>query len=219
MPFLRRRGNAASESDMRRHSLLDPLAAPAPKQPPPPFHSGSTTELPVVAEDLSASSIPPTSTDLPRDSISVASTYGGVPSIIEPSGPGSHAGSDYSNKHRRFSMLRFRNASDSQLAAKAKLHAAAQKPPPVPRRMCPAVTLPVAQPRTTIPSRYTNTWNGSSRDHHHRPNLPPRWPPKEDVPDELHSAIAPVWRDIQGRGRRCQPQAPRPRADPPDTWP
>ncbi|KAJ4306512.1 hypothetical protein N0V88_001316 [Collariella sp. IMI 366227] len=29
-------------------------------------------------------------------------------------------------------MLRFRNASDSQLAAKAKMHAAAQKPPPVP---------------------------------------------------------------------------------------
>jgi hypothetical protein len=38
------------------------------------------------------------------------------------------------SKHRRFSMLRFRNASDSQLATKAKQHAAAEKVPPIPRR-------------------------------------------------------------------------------------
>ncbi|KAK4042915.1 hypothetical protein C8A01DRAFT_13526 [Parachaetomium inaequale] len=124
----------ASESDMRRHSLVDTLAAPAPKQPP--FNAGSTAELPAltsVAEDLTSPNIPPSSADLPRDSISVASTHG-VPSIVEPSdGPASMNGSDYSHKHRRFSMLRFRNASDSQLAAKAKLHAAAEKPPPVPR--------------------------------------------------------------------------------------
>ncbi len=136
MPFLRRRGNVASETDMRRHSLLDTLAPPAPKQPP--FHSGSAAELPTltaVAEDSSPMSVPPPSVDLPRESISDASLHA-VPSIIEPSDRhGSLTGSDYSHKHRRFSMLRFRNASDSQLAAKAKLHAAAQKPPPVPRRM------------------------------------------------------------------------------------
>ncbi|KAL2191268.1 hypothetical protein L209DRAFT_699091 [Thermothelomyces heterothallicus CBS 203.75] len=134
MPFLRRRGNMASESDMRRHSLFDALAAPAPKQPP--FSSGSTTELPAlasVAENSSPSGISPPLGDLPRDSISVDSTHGN-PSIVEPSdGPASLTGSDYSQKHRRFSMLRFRNASDSQLAAKAKLHAATEKPPPVPR--------------------------------------------------------------------------------------
>ncbi|KAK3297564.1 uncharacterized protein B0H64DRAFT_339440 [Chaetomium fimeti] len=135
MPFLRRRGNMASESDMRRHSLLDTLSAPTPKQPT--FNnSGSTTDLPAlstVAEDSTSLRIPNSSADLPRDSISVASTHR-VPSIVEPcDGPASVAGSDHSHKRRRFSMLRFRNASDSQLAAKAKLHAAAQKPPPVPR--------------------------------------------------------------------------------------
>ncbi len=143
MPFLRRRGNVASESDMRRHSLLDALTAPAPKLPP--FHSGSTAELPAaltsVAEDSPSPSpspsAPSSSADLPRDSISIASIHP-VPSIIEPPSDrhGSLTGSDYSHRHRRFSMLRFRNASDSQLAAKAKLHAAAQKPPPVPRRTC-----------------------------------------------------------------------------------
>ena len=145
MPFLRRRVNMVSETDMRRHSVLDSLVAPATKQPPLP--SESTTELPAltpVAEDLPSSSDNPSSADLPRDSISVASSRA-VPSIIEPADEsGSLALPDYSNKHRRFSMLRFRNASDSQLAAKAKLHAAAQKPPPVPRRMCPSLALGVA---------------------------------------------------------------------------
>ncbi|KAL2140603.1 hypothetical protein VTI28DRAFT_3567 [Corynascus sepedonium] len=124
----------ASESDMRRHSLLDAFAAPAPKQPP--LTSGSTTELPPlasVAENSPPPGMPTPSDDLPRDSISVASTHGNR-SIAEPSnGPASLTGSEYSQKHRRFSMLRFRNASDSQLAAKARLHAAAEKPPPVPR--------------------------------------------------------------------------------------
>ncbi|KAL1842512.1 hypothetical protein VTJ49DRAFT_5118 [Mycothermus thermophilus] len=140
MPFLRRRGVMASESDMRRHSLFD--AVPLPKPPPPP-QSGSTSDLPTltsVAEDPSSfSAAPPSPPELPRDSISVVSTHGGVPAIVEPSegrpsdGAESQAVSDYSHKQRRFSMLRFRNASDSHLAAKAKLHAAAQKPPPVPR--------------------------------------------------------------------------------------
>lgn len=132
---------------MRRHSLFDSLATPAPK--PPPFSAGSAAEPPAlssVAEDATSPSAPPSSAGLPRDSISVASTHD-VPSIVEPSGapgPASLAGSDYSHKHRRFSMLRFRNASDSQLAAKAKLHAAAEKPPPVPRRTRPSHSLALA---------------------------------------------------------------------------
>lgn len=145
MPFLRRRGNMASETDMRRHSLLDSLAEPAPKQPS--HRSESNTELhglSSVAEDL------PPPTDLSRDSISVASSRA-VPSIVEPPEdpapvpvPVPVTTTDYSQKHRRFSMLRFRNASDSQLAAKAKLHAAAEEAPPVPRRMCPSLALAVA---------------------------------------------------------------------------
>ena len=160
MPFLRRRGHVASETDMRRHSHFESLAAPVPKQPP--FHTGSAAELhglTSVAEDSSAPSIP-------RDSISVASSHA-VPSIIEPfDGPAPLAATtttttttDYSQRHRRFSMLRFRNASDSQLAAKAKLHAAAEKPPPVPCRTCPLLLTPArALSETLVPGSIpTNT--------------------------------------------------------------
>ncbi|KAK3903347.1 hypothetical protein C8A05DRAFT_32929 [Staphylotrichum tortipilum] len=147
MPFLRRRGHVASETDMRRHSHFESLAAPLPKQPP--FHSGSAAELhglTSVAEDSAA----------PRDSISVASSRA-VPSIIEPfDGPAPLpiTSTDYSQKHRRFSMLRFRNASDSQLAAKAKLHAAAEQPPPVP---CPPEIIMTAPTFNTIgPKRKTS---------------------------------------------------------------
>ncbi|KAK4143762.1 uncharacterized protein C8A04DRAFT_37184 [Dichotomopilus funicola] len=150
-----------SESDMRRHSLLDSLATPAPK--PPPFSTGSAAEpsaLSSVAEDATSPSAPPSSSaGLPRDSISVASTHD-VPSIVEPSGapgPASLTGSDYSHKHRRFSMLRFRNASDSQLAAKAKLHAAAEKPPPVPRPPEIITTAPTFQPN--VPRKKTSRIN------------------------------------------------------------
>ncbi|KAL2266517.1 hypothetical protein VTJ83DRAFT_5869 [Remersonia thermophila] len=169
MPFLRRRGVMASESDMRRHSLFDAL--PLPKPPPPP-QSGSTSDLPAltsVAEDPSSfGATPPSPPELPRDSISVISTHGGVPAIVEPSegrpsdGAESQAVSDYSHKHRRFSMLRFRNASDSHLAAKAKLHAAAQKPPPVPRPPEIITTSPTFNEQL-IPRKKTSRINFAAR--------------------------------------------------------
>lgn len=37
-------------------------------------------------------------------------------------------------KHRRFSMLRFRNASDSQLSVRMRQQQLAEKPPPMPQR-------------------------------------------------------------------------------------
>ncbi|KXX81740.1 Protein transport protein sec73 [Madurella mycetomatis] len=146
MPFLRRRGNMASETDMRRHSLFDSLAVPVPKQSP--IRSESSTDLPAltsVAEDGPSPIVPASPADFPRDSISVASTNA-VPSVVDASdGPG-YPVPDESQKHRRFSMLRFRNASDSQLAAKAKLHAAAEKPPPVPRPPAIITTAPTFAP-------------------------------------------------------------------------
>ncbi|KAL2019976.1 hypothetical protein VTK56DRAFT_8976 [Thermocarpiscus australiensis] len=139
MPFLRRRGNMASETDMRRHSLLDSLAVPGQKQLPP--RSESSADLPAlasVAEDLPPPAAPsgpasPTAPVNPRDSMSVASIHANPPMGDGPEKAGCPRVSEETQKHRRFSMLRFRNASDSQLAAKAKMHAAAQKPPPVPR--------------------------------------------------------------------------------------
>ncbi|KAL2262805.1 hypothetical protein VTK26DRAFT_9444 [Humicola hyalothermophila] len=148
----------ASETDIRRHSLLDGLAVSAPKQPT--HRSEPNIELPSltsVAEDL------PHPTDHPRDSISVASSRA-VPSIVEPReepvAPPVTA-TDYSQKHRRFSMLRFRNASDSQLAAKAKLHAAAEPAPPVPRPPEIITTAPTVH--STLPRKKPSRMNFTAR--------------------------------------------------------
>ncbi|KAK4203664.1 hypothetical protein QBC40DRAFT_274194 [Triangularia verruculosa] len=149
MPFLRRRGNVGSETDMRRHTLFDALPGVPPLKEAPIRAESSTSDLPAaltsVAEDAPAPAtivppspaVPTSPTDLPRDSISVASTH----AHEQPRASMSLAIPDDSNKQRRFSMLRFRNASDSQLAAKAKLHAAAEKAPPMPRRTCHSVAL------------------------------------------------------------------------------
>ncbi|KAK0626662.1 hypothetical protein B0T14DRAFT_111932 [Immersiella caudata] len=129
MPFLRRRGNLASETDIRRHTLLDGLAVPK----LPPSRSESTTDLPAVTEDLPPPSAPTSPVEAPADRMSTSSSYLATPSIDGADRPPSPVQQE-THKHRRFSMLRFRNASDSQLAAKAKLHAAAaQTAPPVPR--------------------------------------------------------------------------------------
>ncbi|KAK4065323.1 hypothetical protein Trihar35433_7443 [Trichoderma harzianum] len=107
MPFLRRRGNMASETDMRRlTTAFAPASDDVPELPPPP-----------QPEDEAAM---PLSRPQSRESGS---------SLDRPTTPPVQ---QQSNKHRRFSVLRFRNASDSQLSLRVKQ--AAEKPPPVPRR-------------------------------------------------------------------------------------
>ncbi|KAM7217849.1 protein transport protein sec73 [Rhypophila decipiens] len=142
MPFLRRRGNMASESDMRRHTIIadnvadsnEAISQPTSSHPSPiPEHSVPVLSLPQEeAEDVKP---PPSATTTEDDAMSSTSSHrarmstGDVPAdrtLFPPV-------QDQTNKYRRFSMLRFRNASDSQLAAKAKLHAAGERPPPLPR--------------------------------------------------------------------------------------
>ncbi|KKO96795.1 hypothetical protein THAR02_11100 [Trichoderma harzianum] len=109
MPFLRRRGNMASETDMRRlTTAFAPASDDVPELPPP------------QPEDEAAMPATPLSRPQSRESGS---------SLDRPSTPPVQ---QQSNKHRRFSVLRFRNASDSQLSLRVKQ--AAEKPPPVPRR-------------------------------------------------------------------------------------
>jgi hypothetical protein len=110
MPFLRRRGNMASETDMRRlTTAFAPASDDVPELPPPP--------PPSQPDDEAAD---PQSRPQSRESVA---------SLDRPSTPPVQ---QQSNKHRRFSVLRFRNASDSQLSLRVKQ--AAEKPPPVPRR-------------------------------------------------------------------------------------
>ncbi|KAM5356375.1 hypothetical protein ACJ41O_003021 [Fusarium nematophilum] len=130
MPFLRRRGNMASETDMRRHTIF---ASSTSGDLPPPLPS-----QPEHTDDDDA---------------------GGEPIGLQPTHESSNARSESrpdtppiqeeNNKHRRFSVLRFRNASDSQLSLRAKQQA--EKPPPVPR------------PPEIITTAPTNDFNGPKK--------------------------------------------------------
>lgn len=116
MPFLRRRGNAPLESEARppitnRESVED-AAADASLSPP--------STLPLQASSSNMESASPWL----ESRASVASQR-----------PEMTAAQEESNRQKRFSLLRFRNASDSQLSLRAKQQA--EKPPPVPRRTVP----------------------------------------------------------------------------------
>ncbi|KAM7194794.1 protein transport protein sec73 [Naviculisporaceae sp. PSN 640] len=138
MPFLRRRGNMASESDMRRHTIIaDNLAVAneSTSQPSPtPDSTVPALGLPQEEAETRNPESPPTATP-DDDAMSSTSSHRARMSTGDPPADRSlfPPVQDQNNKHRRFSMLRFRNASDSQLAAKAKLHAAGEKAPPLPR--------------------------------------------------------------------------------------
>lgn len=130
MPFLRRRGNAASETDMRRRTLFSQntsaTADDVPPLPVPPEHLTNTDN------NSPADSQPESRADRLSLQDSRAST------ASRASRPSSPPVQEQTSRHRRFSVLRFRNASDSQLSLRAKQQA--EKPPPMPRRMLPSYT-------------------------------------------------------------------------------
>lgn len=113
--FLRRRGANSSEVDIRRQSTLLPNAA----QPGGEIESRTSEQLPRR---------PSPAEFLQRQPSSHSKT---MPAVNEPS---IDPIQEESNKHRRFSMLKFRNASDSQLSTRARLQAEAAAPPPMPKR-------------------------------------------------------------------------------------
>lgn len=129
MPFLRRRGNAASESDMRRRTQLAANASSTAEDVPPVPVRPEQFANPdgVVPDDAQA--------DSHGDSLSIQQSRASTAS--RASRPDTPPVQEQTSKHRRFSVLRFRNASDSQLSLRAKQHA--EKPPPVPRRMFPVL--------------------------------------------------------------------------------
>ncbi|KAM0255298.1 hypothetical protein ACHAQJ_005888 [Trichoderma viride] len=123
MPFLRRRGNMASETDMRRHTAA--FAPPA---------SDDVPELPLQAQ------LPEDAEPEPESAISRPQSRDSITSLDRPITPPVQP---QSNKHRRFSVLRFRNASDSQLSLRVKQ--AAEKPPPLPRPPAIITTAPTME--------------------------------------------------------------------------
>lgn len=133
MPFLRRRGIMASENDMRRHTFFAPTTS----------NTSTTSEhspqLPQLSQPPSQIEQPDVDGDVDGDvgnggePVSQQSTRESP--ATSPSRPESPPIQEENSKHRRFSVLRFRNASDSQLSVRAKQQA--EKPPPVPRRNLP----------------------------------------------------------------------------------
>jgi hypothetical protein len=111
MPFLRRRGNTPSESNTKHEDLpaaddtgLDATSMPQPSN---------------LADDADADAATAASNDY-QSRASLASRPE-TPSVQEQN-----------DRRKRFSVLRFRNASDPQLSLRVKQQA--EKPPPVPRR-------------------------------------------------------------------------------------
>ncbi|KAF5497056.1 Protein transport protein sec73 [Colletotrichum siamense] len=154
MPFLRRRGNMVSETDMRRHTILDadapqlpplpqhfppqqpqqqqqPQQEQQPQQPPLPLPQRPPQEVPRVSVSASISETPSTSLTVPAQTDGDIDTSTRLDPDDADARPDTPPIQDETPKHRRFSILRFRNASDSQLSLRAKQQA--EKPPPVPR--------------------------------------------------------------------------------------
>lgn len=182
MPFLRnKRGNMASNAELRRSTMFldDSPADPAePAEPAEPSLRRTVSSH----IDLPALRLSPTTlsadVDAAADAVALAAN-GLTPAIPAPpvtpphDSPSSPSAADKSAtlrvrdpidrpdsppiqdetpKHRRFSMLRFRNASDSQLSARAKKQALAHvdesAPPPVPRAMLDAKPRSAVKPTT-----------------------------------------------------------------------
>jgi hypothetical protein len=136
MAFLRRRGNnnMSSETDVRRHTFFESSASGdiTPALSSQPFQNNH--------EGAGEFFHSPPCHDLPRDSTASRledhrESHAESRPDIEGQGesrPDTPPIQDENSKHHRFSVLRFRNASDSQLSLRVKQQS--EQTPPVPRR-------------------------------------------------------------------------------------
>ncbi|SPN98852.1 related to sec7-domain protein [Cephalotrichum gorgonifer] len=131
MPFLRRRGNMASEADVGHQAATTTTTT----------SSGTNTNTangrPSAEVDVhhhtraSEASSTPTETEL-SDNSHPSTPPSRQNGSHPPTRPHSPPIQEQSEKHRRFSTLRFRNASDSQLSIRHKQHAESAPPVPTP---------------------------------------------------------------------------------------
>ncbi|KAI1462500.1 hypothetical protein F4805DRAFT_410966 [Annulohypoxylon moriforme] len=168
MPFLRRRGVNASDTDMRRHTIL---IDPAPMTPKPLSRRPQPEAMPTpdvtakngeeTTDGASGEHRDGNKSSVDTFATSSTSMFPSRESEDPYSRPESPPIQDESPKHRRFSMLRFRNASDSQLSARLKQQQQAEKLPPMPQPPSIITTAPTMdidmqakkQPRMKIPIR------------------------------------------------------------------
>ncbi|KJZ75667.1 hypothetical protein HIM_04824 [Hirsutella minnesotensis 3608] len=198
MPLLRRRGNMASETDMRRLTDLAPSVSDD--------HDGANRADDHVGVDNASSPTPtpspPSPSPLPQQQRLQRRRQQSIPlpgdASLQPLNHDAAHHTDVpsvepdSQKQRRFSVLRFRNASDSQLSLRAKQQA--EKPPPVPRP--PAIV-------TTAP---TNDFTGPKK-MSSRKSLAAKFRRSNDIPrtDDCHTSsqtrLPPAKSLTEDRGR------------------
>lgn len=126
IPGLLRRRGQASEADLnRRHSLLVPGPAAAAET-----RAGRLSEQ-LPRRDTRASD----SLELTPQSSAPAIAFSAPGDTLPEDRPASPPVQDATPKQsRRFSMMKFRHASDSQLSTRARQQAEADAAPPMPRR-------------------------------------------------------------------------------------
>ncbi|KAI1126814.1 hypothetical protein F5Y10DRAFT_205437 [Nemania abortiva] len=138
MPFLRRRGVMASESDMRRHTTLFDHKPPTDTflNPESASHRLGNGAASHDSDSGRLSADPSTNSNSnlnlnPNADADADATRPSQDSYYRPESPPIQ---DETPRHRRFSMLRFRNASDSQLSTRwrQQQQQATEKPPPMP---------------------------------------------------------------------------------------
>jgi len=154
--LLRRKGQG-SDMDIRRHSFYSGVSASNPTVVSDGRASEQIPRRPSAAEFLSPDSA------LPALSITRTSGDNIVEEVTRSTSPPVQ---EETPKHHRFSMLKFRHASDSQLATRARLHAQNDNQPPLPRRKNNPVPCLIYQTnKVNLSSRDNNycTYNGSKQ--------------------------------------------------------
>ena len=149
MPFLRRRGHPANETDIR--SSTAGVSESSQLSPDTPADADTMGE----PDTTLSPSLGSHNVDSPLTKQNTADGGSREPSAQNSedqtySRPASPPIQAQTQRHRRFSALRFRNASDSQLSIRAKHEA--EDPPPLPTPRMSAVKFELAGRRAVHPS-------------------------------------------------------------------
>ncbi|PMD18155.1 hypothetical protein NA56DRAFT_691212 [Hyaloscypha hepaticicola] len=169
MPGLLRRRGPASDAELRRHSFYSADWTSTPSASLDGRASEQIPRRPSAAEFLSPESAregPP---------VTRTSAEGGTESVdLERSV--SPPVQEENHKHRRFSMLKFRHASDSQLSTRARQQAQTASTPPVPQTPAIITTAPTMdvsaarptkkKPRIKMPGRSRTSTSASAESGH-----------------------------------------------------
>lgn len=135
LPGLLRRRGQASEADLNRRHSFFMTPEQSNKMEAPKVSPRHSEQLPRTEKLLESENKTPPASSPAAQASTPAVVISSPPEQKEADErPVSPPVQQQSIKQKRFSMLKFRNASDSQLAAKARAQAATADAPPVPTR-------------------------------------------------------------------------------------